>query len=246
MSDEQVRPSSLMSFHRSPFLSTKHSTYFHVYDRLFGTYAGRELTFVEIGVLNGGSLFMWRDFFGEKARIIGIDLNPAAKKWEEHGFEIFIGSQQSPNFWQDFFAKVGDIDILLDDGGHTFEQQIVTCYCATQHIRDGGLLVVEDTHTSYMPEFGGPNPLSFISYAKNIVDGINHRFSAFASCKESEKVIASVQFFESIVAFEVNRVLAAIPSEQALNAGKPSNAKDFRYQDRMAITASELMKAFRY
>ena len=36
---------------------------------------------------------MWRDYFGKDARIIGIDLNPEAKKWEKHGFEIFIGNQ---------------------------------------------------------------------------------------------------------------------------------------------------------
>ena len=43
-----------------------------------------------------------RDFFGEEARIIGIDLNPSAKKWEKDGFEIFIGSQSDTNFWNNF------------------------------------------------------------------------------------------------------------------------------------------------
>jgi hypothetical protein len=58
-----------------PFLSTKHTTYFPVYDRLFGPYRDRPITFGEIGVLSGGSLFMLRSFFGPKARFIGIDLN---------------------------------------------------------------------------------------------------------------------------------------------------------------------------
>ena len=57
----------------------------------FDEIVGKEITFVEIGILDGGSLFMWRDFFGNKARIIGVDLNPEAKKWEKEGFEIFIG-----------------------------------------------------------------------------------------------------------------------------------------------------------
>ena len=114
------------------------------------------------------------------------------------------------------------------------------------HINDGGLLVVEDTHTSYMEEFGGPNPLSFVNYAKNIVDGINYRFSAFLGTKQSEKLVSSVQFFESIVAFEVDRALANIPSTHVVNAGASMNAKDFRYNDGVTITASELMKAFKY
>jgi len=152
----------------------------------------------------------------------------------------------SGDFWQGFFAKAGSIDVLLDDGGHTFEQQIVTCYCATQHIKDGGLLVVEDTHTSYMEDFGGPNPLSFVNYAKNIVDGINYRFSAFLKTKQSEPIISSVQFFESIVAFEIDRELANMISEHVVNAGESMSAKDFRYEDNVTITASNLMRAFRY
>lgn len=246
MSDTKNPPSTLESYKNSPYLSIKHTTYFHVYDRLFGRFVDQEFTFVEVGVFNGGSLFMWRDFFGPKARIIGIDLNPVAKKWEDDGFEIFIGSQQNPAFWKDFFEKVGPVDVLLDDGGHTFEQQIVTCHCAVPNIKDGGLLVVEDTHTSYMKNFGGPNPLSFIGYAKNIIDGINHRFSAFEKDHETERVISSVQFFESIVSLEVDRRLANMKSAPTSNGGESMDAKDFRYEDSMTISASNLMQAFKY
>ncbi len=50
---------SYKSYMASKYLSIKHSSYFHVYDEVFGKYRGRPITFVEIGVLNGGSLFMW-------------------------------------------------------------------------------------------------------------------------------------------------------------------------------------------
>ena len=49
---------------------------------------------------------MWRSYFGKKARIIGIDLNPTAKKWEKYGFEIFIGNQADPFFWNSFLNKI--------------------------------------------------------------------------------------------------------------------------------------------
>ena len=65
-------------------------------------------------------------FLEKNARIIGIDLNPNAKKWEKEGFEIFIGNQADPDFWKRFKSQVPSIDILLDDGGHTYIQQIVT------------------------------------------------------------------------------------------------------------------------
>ena len=79
----------------SKYHSVKHGNYFEIYEELFSEYVGKKITFVTIGVLSGGSLFMWRDYFGENARIIGVELNPVAKKWEKHGFEIFIGDQGS-------------------------------------------------------------------------------------------------------------------------------------------------------
>ena len=79
-----------LKYNKSPYRSIKHTSYFEAYDDLFKQYINKNITFEEIGVLGGGSLFMWRDFFGPNARIIGIDLNPNAKIWESKGFEIFI------------------------------------------------------------------------------------------------------------------------------------------------------------
>jgi len=98
---------SYESYLKSPYQSRKHNTYFEAYDHFFSKYRDQEITFVEIGVLRGGSLYMWRDYFGPKARIIGIDLNPNAKKWEAEGFEIFIGSQSDIDFWSKFTKEWG-------------------------------------------------------------------------------------------------------------------------------------------
>lgn len=221
-------PSSFVSYRSSPYLSLKHSSYFDVYDILFSPYVGKEIVFVEIGVLNGGSLFMWRSFFGEKARIIGIDLNPRAKRWEEHGFEIYIGSQSDETFWADFKSRVGPIDILLDDGGHTFEQQIVTVEAMLPAIRDGGLLVVEDTHTSYKQEFGAPSRYSFVEYAKNMVDGINYRSRQVKADRPPERRVFSIQFFESFVVFLVDRKRSEAEAVPVSNDGQSLDAKDYR------------------
>jgi hypothetical protein len=211
---------------RSPYRSIKHSTYFDAYDDLFARYRHKQITFVEIGILGGGSLFMWRDFFGPEARIIGIDLHPGAKKWEEHGFEILIGSQSDEAFWQSFRDRIGTVDIVLDDGGHTFEQQIVTTENLLGCIKDGGLLVVEDTHTSYMLGFG-PKSHSFIEYVKSYIDRINHRFGGLGSAAPDRRTW-SIQIYESIVAFHINRPASELRSEPTENGGKRDLAEDFR------------------
>lgn len=217
---------SYAAYLKSPYRSLKHSTYFQAYDELFSQYRGKPITFVEIGILGGGSLFMWREFFGPEARIIGVDLDPNAAKWNEHGFEIFIGSQSDPAFWQSVVDKVGPMDIVLDDGGHTYQQQIVTTECLIDNVKDGGMLVVEDTHTSYMPGFG-PKRHSFIKYVNLLCDRINHRFSQIEG--RSEHRIWSIQVFESIVAFRVNRSASNLKSFPTDNGGAPDEARDFRY-----------------
>lgn len=222
---EQSR--SYAAYCASPYRSIKHSSYFAAYDELFGSYFGKPITFVEIGVLDGGSLFMWRELFGPDARIIGVELNPGAKKWEKDGFEIYCGSQSDREFWKHFITEVGPIDVALDDGGHTFEQQIITTECLLPQIKDGGILAVEDTHTSYMESFGGPSPASFVEFAKNIVDGVNYRFGKLSG-RTHERIVHSVQFFESIIAFKVDRG-KAVSSHQVDN-GKPGfGAHDYRH-----------------
>ena len=223
---------------KSAYRSIKHESYFAAYDALLEEYVGNEITFVEVGVLDGGSLFMWRDFFGDKARIIGIEINENAKIWEDHGFEIFIGSQSDPNFWKSFFQEVGDVDVLLDDGGHTYQQQIVTVESALEHINPGGKIIVEDTYTSYLKEYGAPSKYSFINYATNMVDGMNLRTPKIKSTKTANYKVSSITFFESIVALSIEK-----PENLQLANGIPNNgqilghpAESLRYADKSSLS----------
>ncbi len=218
---------ALEAFKISPHPSFKHTTYFDVYDKIFNAYQDREITFVEVGVLHGGSLFMWREFFGPKAKIIGVDLNPRAKKWEVEGFEIRIGDQSDPSFWRELTSEFGSIDVFLDDGGHTYKQQIITAECVLDSICNGGILVVEDTHTSYMEGFGDRN-FSFIKYAKLWIDRINSRFSSFDTDQNGHK-IWSVEFFDSIVAFKVTKKASGLKSEPIWNIQNAQYDGDFRH-----------------
>lgn len=210
----------------------KHRNYFPVYDHLFSKYRNQEIVFVEVGVLDGGSLFLWRDYFGPKARIIGIDLNPAAGKWKDFGFEIYIGDQADPAFWQDFFKKAGHIDVLLDDGGHTNEQQVTSVIESLHHINDGGLIVVEDVHTSYQKEFGNPSRGSFIEFSKLGIDSMHSRFPELGIPNSAfSHAVWAINFYESVVAFQINRNLCLLNHPVSNNGVllESSSNSDFRY-----------------
>jgi hypothetical protein len=218
------------AYKKSPSLSIKYDTYFPVYEEILSKYRDKEITLVEVGVFNGGSLFMWREYFGAKARIIGVDLNPDAKIWEQHGFEIFIGDQASEIFWRQLFDTIGPVDVLIDDGGHTNLQQIATVHCAIEHIRDGGVLIIEDVHTSYFREFGNPWGRSFVGFASKIIDAVNSRAAALKTRRERyANRVHQVSFFESIVALHVNTKLCK-KSSPTSNGAITQNASDFRYQ----------------
>ena len=170
-------------------------------------YKNKKIIFVEIGIQNGGSLDIWSEYFSNDSTIIGIDINPECKKFERDNIKIFIGNQSDENFWIDFFNKVGKVDIILDDGGHTNLDQITTLVNCFKNINDQGLFVTEDTHTSYIKDYNSDKKFSFINFSKKIIDDINFRYNEeFEKFNFSlNKHIYSVQFFESIVAFEIDK-----------------------------------------
>ena len=223
---------SLKSFKTSKYYSVKHDNYFKIYDHIFKKYIGEKIILVEIGVLNGGSLFMWKNFFGENAEIIGIDLNPNAKKWEKYGFKIFIGNQADENFWKDFFKKVGNVDVVIDDGGHTNKQQIFSLLETIPNINDKGMLVVEDLHSSYMTKFRNPSKYSFVNFSKIIVDKLNLRSKVFNKEKMNflQEKIFSIEFYQSIAVFNIDCNYSST-GEKIYNKGISDNAEDLRFNN---------------
>jgi hypothetical protein len=222
-------------FKNSKYRSLKWEKYFYIYDYLFSKYKNKKITFVEIGILDGGSLEIWKKFFGNQARIIGIDFNPACKKFENKDYDIFIGSQSDPIFWKNFFSEIGKIDILLDDGGHTNDQQIITLMNCFKNINDGGMHVTEDTHTSYMKDYGNPTKYSFINFIKKTIDDINFTFPGFRNFKNNlNEYIYSIEIFESIVALKIDKKLC-IENKMIENEGIRSDNIDvtpgYRYLD---------------
>jgi len=227
----------LNCFLASPHPSLKVTNYFQIYADLFTHLRGSSCTFIETGVLNGGSLFMWRAWLGEKARIIGLDMNPEAKKWEEHGFEIHIGDQGNPEFWRETLAKTGPFDVLLDDGGHQSFQQIVTLTESIQSSKERGLIVIEDTCSSFMREFAAHRHHSFLEFAKASTDTLIAKTNPWpnefpmicnSECMDLFSSVYSIQFFSGIVVFKIDP-RSEEKAQNIWNRLPQNSASDFRY-----------------
>lgn len=182
--------------------------YFEAYERMFKKYRTRNVTILEIGVSKGGSLQMWKDYFqnaNNTVMVYGIDINPDCKKLEEENVRIFIGSQEDRAFLKGIKKEIHKVDILIDDGGHTMDQQIISFEELFDLVRDDGIYLCEDTHTSYMKQFGGQyKGDTFIEYSKNLIDYLHAQYSeteTLISNKYSEE-IKSITYYDSMVFIE--------------------------------------------
>ncbi len=179
--------------------------YFDIYERHFARFRDKRPVFLEIGVCGGGSLAMWKDYFGEDSRIIGIDIDPNCKRHEAPGIEIFIGSQDDPDVIQSILNKYSNIDIVLDDGSHFMHHMIATFNMLYDRVSPNGVYLVEDTHTCYWPEFDGGLKVagSFMEFVKGKLDEINAFYSRGAlPVSEFTRSTDSITTYDSVVAFE--------------------------------------------
>jgi hypothetical protein len=172
--------------------------YLPVYDRHFAKFRGTEVHILEIGVFSGGSLEMWRDYFGPKAHIYGVDVREACLSYETDRTRIFIGDQSDAAFWAKFRAEVPNLDIVVDDGGHRAPEQIATIEGLLPHMRPGGVFVCEDVHFEYNP---------FLDY----VYGLSRELHAYRAgtrpaegieAKPFQQAIDSVHLYPFLVVIE--------------------------------------------
>jgi len=194
--------------------SDKWDTYFDVYEMYYSKFKNKSPLFVEVGVQGGGSIQMWKKYFGENSRIIGIDVDPNVLdnlKYYDSTTKVYIGDQESPEFWDSFLSRNDEIDAFLDDGGHTMRQQIVTFEKVFPALKKGGVYICEDTHTSYWNSFQSElyNYNSFIEYSKRLVDIINlehvqQKNKIDTKLIEICKDLTSVHFYDSAVVFIKN------------------------------------------
>jgi hypothetical protein len=139
---------SFYAQHRNSRVMHKWEHYFDVYDFFLAPIRRSNPVVLEIGVQLGGSCEMWREYFGPAAHIFGIDINPEARQQEDIVTRVFTGDQQDRGFLRGVLREIGTPDVVIDDGGHSANQQITAFEELYPALTERGLYFVEDTHTS--------------------------------------------------------------------------------------------------
>ena len=179
--------------------------YFPVYERHFKDWIYKPVTFIEIGCGAGGSLQMWKRYFGPHARIIGIDIKEDCKRFEEDQIEIRIGEQQNTAFLKSVIDEFGTPDIVLDDGSHVMDHISTTFHFLYPQLAKNGIYMVEDLHTAYWSEYGGGfrKKTTFIELCKDLIDELNaDHCRGMLPSTDFSKTTLSMHFYDSIVVFE--------------------------------------------
>ncbi len=180
--------------------------YFDIYHRHFSRFRGQHPVVLEFGVSQGGSLQMWKEYFGSGSRIYGVDIVPECKNLAEEGIEIFIGDQQDRKFLRRLKDHIGSVDLLIDDGGHTMKQQIVTFQEMYSAVKNTGVYLVEDLHTSYWRKYGGGlrRRGTFIEYSKRLIDCLNawHAKHPRLPVNDFVRSTYSMSYYDSVLVIE--------------------------------------------
>lgn len=210
-------------FHNNPGrLIDKWHHYFEIYHRHFARFRSRSPVVIEIGIYHGGSLQMWRDYFGPGARIVGIDIDPRCRQFEEEATTILIGDQADRGFLAEVRARFPIVDIVIDDGGHSMVQQTTTFEELYPHLQPHGVYLCEDLHTSYFSDYGGGlrREGTFVEFSKTLIDRL-HAWSTTQPGQELDPIAYTtfaLHFYESVMVVEKR----PIDPPQRSTTGRPS------------------------
>lgn len=186
----------------------KWSHYPAIYDRHFSKYRGTDLKMLEIGVFKGGSLELWRDYFGSTATIFGVDINPECASFVDAPNQVRIGSQADALFLKSVVAEMGGVEVILDDGSHIASHQYASFRALFPLLKDGGLYCIEDIHTSYWPgryEGGYQRPRTAVELAKGIIDDMHAWYHDCGEQLVSASEVLAVHVYDSICVIEKGR-----------------------------------------
>ena len=129
--------------------------YLDSYDPVLQPWVDKPVKLLELGVKNGGSLMLWRDYF-PLGTIVGIDINLPKGLSPGERVHVFEGSQSDPRFLSEVANRVAPegFDIIIDDASHIGElTRIAFWHLFDNHLKPGGLYVIEDWGTGYWDDF---------------------------------------------------------------------------------------------
>jgi hypothetical protein len=213
-SDIPAEEMSLTPMHRAFYehdgaTINKWRSYLSIYDKYLRQFRETEVRILEIGVWRGGSLSMWRKYFGPDAVIFGVDINPECAGFAKGEAEVRIGSQDDHKFLRSVIDEMGGVDVVIDDGSHIARHQNASFRFLLPLVNPRGIYICEDTCTAYWRgayEGGFRRKSNFIETAKRLIDDIHSDFHRGpVEFVDAARTISGIHFYTGMVVIEKSR-----------------------------------------
>jgi len=174
--------SSIRELHTSKQgkVSDKWDSYLDFYDESLASIRGNQVSILEIGVQNGGSLETWAQYFSEGKHFVGcdIDSNCGKLQYDDPRIKIVIGDVNTQDSYRQITTVSPDFDLIIDDGSHQSIDILNTFINYFPLIKPGGMFIIEDAHCLYMQNFGGGilNEYSAQYFFKKLTDVVSYQW----------------------------------------------------------------------
>ncbi len=154
--------------------SSNYHNYTQVYYKYFAPLRAQPIKFLEIGIYKGNSVKLWENYF-PNAELHFIDITLDFVEYFSKRSQYHLGNQASPaDLSRIMRASGGEFDVILDDGGHHMDQQIMSFQVLFPHVKSGGMYIIEDLHTSYWEGWNAARyPISAVNFLKGLIDELN-------------------------------------------------------------------------
>ncbi len=199
--------------------SSAFHNYTEIYAKHFDALRNEPIKFLEIGIYKGDSVKLWEAYF-PNAELHFMDVSPDAIQYYTPKAKYHFFDQANTQHLNVFTHTVGgNFDIIIDDGGHRMDQQIISFKMLFPQLKSGGMYIIEDLHTSYWKGYGGNGSTSkpqagngtAVEFLKNLIEDLNYTGAA-TECAHWEKTpqnmveklniyqkdIYSIQFYTSV------------------------------------------------
>jgi len=172
MSSTTLRSLDELALETSTDRSSRYHFYTNTYEEVFKHLRKKPIVLLEQGILAGDGLKMWDLYFTHpQTRIYGLDFE---KRYTgpEPRIKSFMGNQRDTTFLASVVGETGPLDIVIDDAGHFYCDQVPAFQFLWGYVKPGGFYTCEDLHTSWHPQHseGGRIIDYFTDIVKDVQD----------------------------------------------------------------------------
>jgi hypothetical protein len=210
------------------------------YESLFRSRKNENLKIAELGILEGSSLLMWKEYF-TNSEIYGFEyndnlINNFKRQFNNERITLKnINVTDTESIIRAFNELDIMYDIIIDDTTHQFEDQIRVIENTYQYLKPGGILIIEDVFKSYN-ENDYINRLSpilhnFQDYYFIELDHVNRNSTGW----NNDKLFILIKGGDEPIFKNMNKITIITPSYRTNNLLTIYNSINFDYVDEWII-----------